>query len=149
VSETLNPLETNEAYICGELLAVFDQIQRAALGKLKANVIDKHYGGFSAAPSTSLGVLFANAQNHLRTLRGEKRRLAAFLENRLTLATSKLKDVPEGQLSLADQARFALGYYHAKAKRLEEYEARHREDAEKRQSEEARKSAAGTANTNG
>ncbi len=149
VSESLNPLETNEAYICGELLAVFDQIQRAALGKLKANVIDKHYGGFSAAPSTSLGLLFANAQNHLRTLRGEKQRLAAFLDNRLTLATSKLKDVPEGQLSLADQARFALGYYHAKAKRLEDYERRHREDAEKRHSEKARKTAAGTANTNG
>ena len=45
VSEKLNPLETNPAYICGELLAVFDQIQRAALGKLKATVVDKYYGG--------------------------------------------------------------------------------------------------------
>ena len=50
MSETMNPLESHPAYVCGELLAVFDQIQRAALGKLKANVVDKYYGGFSAAP---------------------------------------------------------------------------------------------------
>jgi CRISPR-associated protein Csd1 len=109
VGETLNPDESNPAYICGELLAKFDQIQQAALGKVNATVIDKYYGGFSASPSTALGRLFANAQNHL---------------------TQKLKVVPQGQLTLNDQARFALGYYHAKAKRIEEWARRTREKAE-------------------
>ena len=36
MSEKLNPLESNPAYICGELLDVFDQIQREPpWGKLK------------------------------------------------------------------------------------------------------------------
>jgi CRISPR-associated protein Csd1 len=128
VSEKMNPLESNPAYICGELLAIFDEIQRAALGKLKANVVDKHYGGFCAAPSTELGGLFRNAQNHLRSLRGEKPARAASLDKRLALASRKLNDVPAGQLTLADQARFALGYYHAKADRLEVWAASHQKD---------------------
>lgn len=119
VTEKLNPAEPNPAYICGELLEVFDEIQRAALGKVNATVVDRFYGGFSTAPQSSLGRLFANAQNHLRALRSMKEGLATALENRLALVASRLGDVPEGQLGLADQARFALGYYHAKADRLE------------------------------
>jgi CRISPR-associated protein Csd1 len=121
VTERLNPAESNPAYICGELLAVFDEIQRAALGKVNATVVDRYYGGFSAAPLTALGRLFENAQNHLRSLRSTNSRRAAALEKRLALTAHKLNDVPNGQLTLADQARFALGYYHAKADRIERW----------------------------
>ncbi len=130
VGETHNPNESNPAYLCGELLAVFDQIQNAALGKINATVIDKHYGRVSASPSTTLGQLFRNAQNHLRKLRGEKPAYAAKLENDLATVSKKLIDVPDGQLTLTDQARFALGYYHAKARRIEDWARRKREKAE-------------------
>jgi CRISPR-associated protein Csd1 len=130
MSECLDPMQQNPAYVCGELLALFEQIQRAALGKLKANVVDKYYGGFSAAPLTALGTLFQNAQNHLRSLRSENPRHAAGLDKRLALTVNRLKDVPEGQLSLADQARFALGYYHAKAARIEHWAETQRKRAE-------------------
>jgi CRISPR-associated protein Csd1 len=120
VTEKLNPDESNPAYVCGRLLEVFDEIQRAALGKVNATVVDRFYAGFSTAPQSSLGRLFANAQNHLRSLRSSSqgKGRAVALENRLALIAAKLSDVPEGQLGLADQARFALGYYHAKAERL-------------------------------
>jgi CRISPR-associated protein Csd1 len=130
VTERLNPVESNPAYICGELLAVFDEIQRAALGKVNATVVDRFYGGFSAAPLTALGRLFENAQNHLRSLRSTNSRRATALEKRLALTAHKLKDVPEGQLTLADQARFALGYYHAKADRIERWAKAQEERAE-------------------
>jgi CRISPR-associated protein Csd1 len=120
VTETLNPEEAHPAYVCGELLAVFEQIQRAALGDINATVTDKFFGNFSAAPAPVLGRLFAGAQNHLRKLRGEKPGAFIALERLLTQVTSKLKVPPRGQLSLEDQGRFALGYYHLKARRFEE-----------------------------
>lgn len=122
-SEKHNPLETNPAYVCGELLFLFNQIQRAALPGVNSNVVDKWYGGFSTAPATALSLLFAKAENHLRSLRGVSAKKAAGLGNRLALATSKLKDVPKGQVSMLDQARFALGYYHAKADSIERWKA--------------------------
>ena len=142
MSEKLNPLESNPAYICGELLAVFDQIQRAALGKLKANVVDKYYGGFSAAPLTALGNLFENAQHHLQSIRTKNVQRAASLDKRLALVARKLKDVPEGQLTFADQARFALGYYHAKADQIERWAKIQQERAEAESRKRADKSTA-------
>lgn len=144
MSEKLDPNESNPAYVCGELLAVFDQIQRAALGKINATVVDKYYGGFSAAPLTALGVLFENAQNHLRSLRSENAKRAAGLDKRLALTVRKLKSVPKGQLSLADQAWFALGYYHAKAERIErwaELQMQRAREAERKKAAKAEQSA--------
>src|SRR5207237_2413285 len=55
VSETLNTQQENPAYICGRLLAIFEQIQYAALGDVNANVVDKFFGTFSSAPAMLLG----------------------------------------------------------------------------------------------
>jgi CRISPR-associated protein Csd1 len=124
VTETLNSDEAHPAYVCGRLLAVFEQIQNAALGNVNATVTDKFFGTFSCAPAVVLGRLYANAQNHLSKLRGEKRGWYVALDKLLTEVTEKLKAPPRGQLSLEDQGRFALGYYHQKAKRFEEIAAR-------------------------
>jgi CRISPR-associated protein Csd1 len=120
VTATLNEEETHPAYVCGELLAVFEQIQYAALGDVNATVTDKFFGTFSAAPAVVLGRLYANAQNHLRKLRGDKPGAYVSLDRLLTEVSTKLAAPPQGQLSLHDQGRFALGYYHQKAKRFEE-----------------------------
>jgi CRISPR-associated protein Csd1 len=141
VSEKHDSAESRPAYVCGELLQVFDEIQRAALGQLNATVVDKYYGGFSVAPQTILGNLFENAHNHLRKLRGENQARAAALESRLAATANKLRGVPEGQLPLAEQAWFALGYYHAKAARIEQAAERKRRKAEEDERKRAGKSA--------
>jgi CRISPR-associated protein Csd1 len=120
VSETLDENDCNRAYVCGRLLAVFEQIQYAALGDVNATVTDKYFGTFSAAPGLVLGRLYANAQNHLRKLRADKPGLYVTLDRLLSEVSEKLPTPPTGQLSLIDQAQFALGYYHQKAKRFEE-----------------------------
>ena len=51
VTETLNADERHPAYLCGRLLSVLEQIQYDALGDVNANVVDKFYGTFSAAPA--------------------------------------------------------------------------------------------------
>lgn len=141
VAEKHNPLETNQAYVCGGLLFLFNEIQRAAMPGVNASVVDKWYGGFSTAPSTALSVLFASAENHLRSIRGVDSKRAAALGNRLALAASKLKDIPEGQVSTVDQARFALGYYHSKAHSIERWSAKQREKADQTEREKAEKAA--------
>jgi CRISPR-associated protein Csd1 len=120
VTATLNEEETHPAYVCGRLLAVFEQIQFAALGDVNATVTDKFFGTFSAAPAVVLGRLYANAQNHLRKLRGERPGAYVVLDKLLAEVSGKLAAPPSGQLSLRDQGRFALGYYHQKARRFEE-----------------------------
>ena len=121
MTATLNPDEHHPAYVYGRLLAVFEQIQYDALGDVNANVVDKFYGTFSAAPALVFSRLFANAQNHLRKLKSEK--TGKFVNNDKLL--SKIVSLlpaspPNSQLALRDQGRFALGYYHQRAKRFQD-----------------------------
>ncbi|HEY1187956.1 MAG TPA: type I-C CRISPR-associated protein Cas8c/Csd1 [Gemmata sp.] len=130
VSETLDPGEKHPAYLYGRLLRVFEEVQYAALGDVNANVVDKFYGTFSAAPALVFARLFANAQNHLRKLRGDKPGPFVALDRRLTELCAALPPAPpRGALSLADQGRFALGYYHQKAQTQAEIAERKAEKA--------------------
>jgi CRISPR-associated protein Csd1 len=121
VTETLNADERHPAYLYGRLLAVFEQIQYSALGDVNANVVDKFYGTFSAAPALVFSRLYANAQNHLRKLRGDKPGSFVALDKLLTEVSTLLPaSPPRGQLSFQDQGRFALGYYHQRARQFEQ-----------------------------
>src|SRR5262249_17688861 len=84
-------------------------------------VVDKFYGTFSAAPALVFARLFANAQNHLRKLRGEDGGKFIALDRRLTEVCGLLPpNPPRGTLPLSDQGRFALGYYPPKARTFAE-----------------------------
>jgi CRISPR-associated protein Csd1 len=141
VSEQLDPTRRTRPTWYGRLLAVFEQIQYAALGPVNANVVDKFYGTFSAAPAMVFARLFANAQNHLKKLRGDEEKGGAFkeLNDMLEALTTLLPASPPKQhLPLQDQGRFALGYYHeqaAKSKRIADRIA----DRERRKAEKATK----------
>jgi CRISPR-associated protein Csd1 len=121
VTETLNADERHPAYLYGRLLAVFEQIQYSALGDVNANVVDKFYGTFSAAPALIFSRLYANAQNHLRKLRRDGPGSFVVLDRLLTEVSTLLPaSPPSRQLSFQDQGRFALGYYHQRAKHFEQ-----------------------------
>jgi CRISPR-associated protein Csd1 len=131
MTETLNPDDTHPAYIYGRLLSVFEQIQYDALGDVNANVVDKFYGTFSAAPALVFSRLFANAQNHLRKMKSEKP--GAFVNNDKLLSEIMAllpSTPPSAQLPLEDQGRFALGYYHQRAKRFQNIAERKARKAE-------------------
>lgn len=134
MTETLDVRQPSPAYVCGRLLSVFEQIQFAALGDIGAGVVEKYFGSFAAAPGTVLGRLYSNAQNHLSKLRSIDEKKSAYfsLDARLAEVSALLSDPPIGQLSLIDQARLALGYYHEKARgfqRMAENKARKAESA--------------------
>src|SRR5262249_61895819 len=96
VSETLDSDETHPAYVYGRLLAVFEQIQYAALGDVNANVVDKFFGTFGAAPALVFSRLYANAQNHLRKVRGESPAAFVALAKLLTEAAGSLPAARHG-----------------------------------------------------
>ncbi|MCA9876753.1 MAG: type I-C CRISPR-associated protein Cas8c/Csd1 [Thermomicrobiales bacterium] len=104
------------AYLCGRLLAELNEIQRQALGKTNATVIDKFYGSASSAPASVFGNLLDNAQNHLSKLRKARATEAAAnaLDARLMEILDELPEFPR-TLTMPEQAMFALGFYHQRA----------------------------------
>jgi CRISPR-associated protein Csd1 len=119
VTEALDESNTNPAYVCGRLLAVFEEIQHEALGKVNANVGDKFYGTFSATPSMVFARLHANARNHLRKIRSENSGGDFGMTRRLSTLMALIDSPPAGVLSPLQQGLFALGYYHQIHARLQ------------------------------
>lgn len=111
---TLDQNETNSAYLCGRLLAVLDATQRAALRTRNATIIDRFFGTASSAPASIFGRLLRGAQPHLARLRRDRPGAYIALEQRMEEIMSNLDGFPK-TLSVQEQARFVLGYYHQRA----------------------------------
>jgi CRISPR-associated protein Csd1 len=104
----LNPNHPEPAYHCGRLLAVFSNLQRAALGDVGAGVVQRYYAAASQTPGLILGRLTSNARNHLGKLEGG---LAWWYENQIADVMGRLGDGAPRILDLHGQGLFALGYY--------------------------------------
>lgn len=104
----LNPDHPAAAYHCGRLLAVFANLQRAALGDVGAGVVQRYYAAASQTPGLILGRLVANSRNHLGKLDAK---LAWWFENQLAEVMGRLGDGAPRILDLEGQGLFALGYY--------------------------------------
>lgn len=116
MTEQLDLENTSPAYICGQIFAVMEVIQRAALGKeLNAGIRDRFFSAASIRPASTFGRLMKLSQNHIAKIRQDKHGLAIFLDRKLGELCSKLtgNSFPE-MLSLEEQGQFALGYYHRK-----------------------------------
>lgn len=104
----LDPDNDNPGYCLGRLFAVLEKTQQEALGNVNASIKDKFYATASADPAAVFGSLLRTATHHEGKLT-EGRRIN--LERLKMEILGHLADIP-AHLELADQARFALGYYH-------------------------------------
>lgn len=104
----LNPDHPEPAYHCGRLLAIFANLQRAALGDVGAGVVQRYYTSASQMPGLVIGRLAANARNHLGKLDGK---LAWWFEDQIAEVMSRLGDAAPRILDLNGQGLFALGYF--------------------------------------
>lgn len=111
---------TNPAYRLGRLFAVLERIQEESAGgpgKLNATIRDRFYGAASTSPATVFPMLLKLKNHHVSKLEEKGRRMLfrAFSDNRpddyIGQITQHLAEIPL-HLKLADQGRFALGYYH-------------------------------------
>lgn len=102
------------AYHCGRLLAVIEEVQRAALPNLNATVVDRFFGTASTAPASVFGRLLRGAQPHLSKLERDRPGAYVALQRRLEEVQARLAEFPR-ILTLQQQGLFALGYYHQRA----------------------------------
>ena len=111
---SLNREETHPAYRLGRLFAVYERVQRAALGAINAGIRDRFYGAASATPASVFPLLARKCAHHLATLhRAEhRRRLAHWYEREIDAILDGVGSAFPRSLRLEDQGRFALGYHH-------------------------------------
>lgn len=108
----------SSAYHCGRLLAVYDSLQREALGEVGAGVIQRYYGGALTNPSGVFGQLSRMAQTHLSKL---DRKLASIYAGRIAEIHNGIRGEGDSHssfppaLTLDEQALFALGFWHQTA----------------------------------
>lgn len=115
MTPALDPEHPSSAYHCGRLLAVYDSLQRAALGDVGAGVVQRYYGGALTNPSGVFGQLSRMAQTHLAKLEGGlayiySERVAA-VHNGIGGKGGNAPSFPSA-LDLDEQALFALGFWH-------------------------------------
>ncbi|MBK8455543.1 MAG: type I-C CRISPR-associated protein Cas8c/Csd1 [Thiofilum sp.] len=99
----------NQGYRLGRLFAVLEKIQEEANHGLNATIRDRYYGAASATPVTVFSTLMKLKNHHLSKMDNKGR--VNNLEKLLGEIISEIQDFPS-HLSLKDQGRFAIGYYH-------------------------------------
>ena len=109
ITVSLNLENTSPGYRLGRLFAALERTQERAQGNLNASIRERYYGAFSSTPVTVMPTLMKLKNHHLAKLpnRGE----AVNLEKLFSEIIDGLADIP-ARLSLPEQARFAVGYYH-------------------------------------
>ncbi|MDA8216272.1 MAG: type I-C CRISPR-associated protein Cas8c/Csd1 [Dehalococcoidales bacterium] len=110
----LDPGNVNPAYLCGRLLAVLEEAQVLAVPGAKATIVDRFFGTASTAPASVFGRLLRGAQPHLAKLKRDRPGAHRAIQVRLEEVQAGLDGFPR-ILALADQGRFAIGYYHQRA----------------------------------
>ena len=112
----LDRTNINPGYLLGRLFAVLERIQEYAAGgggKLNSTIRDKYYGAMASSPGIVFPTLDKLKIAHLKKLPwGQKE----WFEKLIGEILNDLPDIPR-QLSLPDQGRFALGYYHQRQDR--------------------------------
>ena len=106
--------ETHPAYRLGRLFAVYERVQRAALGAVNAGIRDRFYGAASSTPATVFPLLARKCAHHITSLRRREksRGLAHWYEREIDAILNGVGTAFPRSLRLEDQGRFALGYHH-------------------------------------
>lgn len=105
----------NAAYLLGRLFATIERIQEAALGRdVNSTVADKYYGSAASVPFSVFPRLLAGSQNHLTKIRRDKPGFAVNLKKDLGEIIAGLDSQFPKHMSIEEQGRFAIGYYHQK-----------------------------------
>ena len=108
ITMSLDPENNNIGYRLGRLFAALEKIQSDANPGINATIRDRFYGAASSTPVTVFGNLIRLCQHHLSKLSDG---LRITRERQIQEIMCDIGDFP-AHLTMADQGRFAIGYYH-------------------------------------
>lgn len=112
VTVSLDLENLHVGYRLGRLFAVLEKVQEEAHPGLNATIRDRFYGAASSTPITVFSNLMKLNKHHLSKIEHKGR--AVNLEKLIGEIVDGLTDSFPAQLSMIEQGRFAIGYYHQK-----------------------------------
>lgn len=110
ITMALDKENFNQAYLCGRLFATLEKIQEEANPGINATIKDRYYASVSATPGAVFPRLMSLKNHHLAKLSPGR---AVNMEKLLgeILLNISAEGFPK-HLSLDEQSRFVIGYYH-------------------------------------
>ena len=118
----LNEESRDTAYVLGRLFSILEFIQMEANPGIKATIRERYFNSACATPASVFPVLVKLKNSHVKKLERDKGSAKAYYEKLLTEIMGKLDDRFPARLSLEDQGKFILGYYHQVQKKYEKKE---------------------------
>ena len=112
VPVSLDMNDSNKGYLLGRWFAELEGAQRIAIKDANATIRDQYYGAASATPASTFPTLIRKYQNHIAKLGKDRKGLAINIEKTIGAIVDKLPAEFPKTLSMEDQGRFAIGYYH-------------------------------------
>ena len=122
----LNKECEDTAYVLGRLFAILEMIQKDANGEIKSTIRDRYFNSACTRPASVFPIIIKLKNSHMKKIERDKRFLKEKYENILGEIMSKLElqskyinkeegfvwEVYPKRLSLEEQGKFILGYYH-------------------------------------
>lgn len=109
------------AYVLGRLFAVLETIQKDANSGINTTIRDRYYNSACATPASVFPTLIKLKNSHIKKLERESGGTKIYYEKMLTELMGKIEKFPR-RLSLEEQGKFMLGYYHQVQKKYEKKE---------------------------
>lgn len=110
IAMSLDKENTNVGYCLGRLFATLEKIQQKANPGINATIRDRFYASASSMPVRVFGNLMRLNIHHLSKVKNAG--LQTYFKQLLGEIIAKVNGEFPAQLSLDDQGRFAIGYYH-------------------------------------
>lgn len=112
VSVALDTSYDKIGYVLGRLFAVLEYIQEKAQPGIKKTIRDTYFGAATSSPRITFRRLDELSIHHLAKIRNSGHSVVWYEQLKQEVYGLIPPDGIDNQLSLEDQARFAVGYYH-------------------------------------
>lgn len=111
----VNTSANDRAYVLGRLFAVLEAVQEAANPGINATIRDRYFNAACATPAMVFPILMRLKNSHIRKLENTGTKI--YYEKQVTELAGRMESFPS-RLTLEEQGRFILGYYHEVQKRF-------------------------------
>ena len=115
----LNEESEETAYVLGRLFSVLECIQIEANPGIKSTIRDRYFNAACATPASVFPNLIKLKNSHIKKIEREKESAKRYYENLLMEIIGKLGEEYPKRLSLEEQGKFTIGYYHQMQKKYE------------------------------